>query len=184
MFAGILVTIFLVLNKLKKENKLKIFLASLALASFLIIPGPISERFFSSFNFSEGSNQGRIETWKKAIEIIINHPAFGVGIGNYALEISATANYRDPIYAHSNYLDIAAETGLLNLFLWLGFLGSVFFMFLKKAKDSLFFCASISIIIFMAHSVVETSIYSPVVLPLFLIIASFNHLTQLDEKNI
>lgn len=184
LFAGILVTIFLVLNKLKKENKLKIFLASLALASLLIIPGPISERFFSSFNFSEGSNQGRIETWKKAIEIIINHPVFGVGIGNYALEISATANYRDPIYAHSNYLDIAAETGLLNLFLWLGFLGSVFFMFLKKAKDSLFFCASISIIIFMAHSVVETSIYSPVVLPLFLIIASFNHLTQLDEKNI
>lgn len=184
LFAGTIGVIFLLLNKLKKENKLKVFVLGFMVATLLIIPGPISERFFSSFNFSEGSNQGRIETWKKAGEIIINHPFLGVGIGNYALEISATANYRDPIYAHSNYLDIAAETGLLNLFLWLGFLGSLFFMFLKKAKDSLFFCASISIIIFAAHSLVETSIYSPVVLPLFLIIASFNRLAETDEKNI
>jgi putative inorganic carbon (HCO3(-)) transporter len=184
IFAGLVVAFFLLFDKIGKNYRIKIFVFILFLFSFLIIPGPISERFFSSFNFKEGSNQGRIETWKKAGAIILNHPIFGVGIGNYPLEISATANYRDPIYAHSNYLDIAAETGLINLFLWLGFLFSLVFVFLIKSKDTLFFCALLSIVIFSVHSLVETSIYSPVVLPLFLIIAGLSRLAQMDEKNI
>lgn len=181
---GFFVAFVLLMGKLKKKYKIGVLVFAIALVGFLLIPGPISERFFSSFNLNEGSNQGRIETWKKALAVISGHPLLGVGIGNYPLEISATADYRDPIYAHSNYLDIAAETGVITLFMWLGFLGTLFFVFVKKAKDVLFFCAAISVVIFSAHSLVETSIYSPVVLALFLIIAGFSRLANTDEKNI
>ncbi len=184
LFAGAAGAFSLLWNALKNKHKIKILGVAIFLCALTLISGPISERFFSSFNLKEGSNQGRIETWKKAGEIIINHPVIGVGIGNYPLEISATADYRDPIYAHSNYLDIAAETGLVNLFLWLGFSGSLIFAFLAKSKDVLFSCAALSIIIFSAHSLVETSIYSPIILPIFLIIAGFGQLAQTDEKNI
>jgi O-antigen ligase len=184
IFIGAVVTFLFLFNKISKKHGVRILGFVIFLSSSLIIPGPISERFFSSFNFKEGSNQGRIETWKKAGEVILNHPLFGVGIGNYPLEISATANYRDPIYAHSNYLDIAAETGLINLFLWLGFSGSLVFVFLARAQDVLFLSALLSVIIFSVHSLVETSIYSPVVLPLFLIIAGLSRLAKIDEKNL
>ncbi len=177
LFSGGLVALILLLGKMKKRHKLGVVAFAFVLTGLLLVPGPISQRFFSSFNWKEGSNQGRIETWKKASEVILKHPLLGVGIGNYPLEISATADYRDPIYAHSNYLDIAAETGILSLLAWLGFLGSLFFTFIKR-KDFMFFCAAISIVIFSAHSLVETSIYSPVVLALFLIIAGFVRLAK------
>ncbi|MCX6761690.1 MAG: O-antigen ligase family protein [Candidatus Moranbacteria bacterium] len=183
LFAGFAVAIGVLLSRLKKKHQLGALILVVCLGSFLIIPGPISERFLSSFNFQEGSNQGRIETWRKALVVIVDHPLLGVGIGNYPLEISATADYRDPIYAHSNYLDIAAETGIVSLLAWLGFLGTLFFIFLKKSKEVLFFCVAVSVVISSAHSLVETSIYSPVVLSLFLIIAGFSRLANSDEKN-
>jgi O-antigen ligase len=184
LFAGAMAAFFLLWHKLRKDYRLKIVILAISVGILLLIPGPLSERFFSSFDFQEGSNQGRIETWKKASEVIVSHPLIGVGIGNYPLEISATANYRDPIYAHSNYLDIAAETGLFSLILWLGFSVSLLLVFIVKSKDILFFCAALSVIIFSAHSLVETSLYSPVVLPLFLIIAGLSRLAQVDEKTI
>lgn len=144
------------------------------LVSFLFIPGPISQRFLSSFNLSEGSNAGRIETWNKVIEVISCHPILGVGIGNYPLEIKATADYREPIYAHNAYLDIAAETGIINALIWIILLLLTLRNFILKSKESLFFLgAAAALIAFSIHSLVETPIYSPVVLTLFLILISF-----------
>jgi O-antigen ligase len=184
LFSGALVAFLLLIVKFRTGYKIKTTIIVAFLSVLLVSFGPISQRFFSSFNLKEGSNRGRIETWQKAVEIISKKPVFGVGIGNYPLEVSATAGYRDPIYAHSNYLDIAAETGLLSLLAWLGFTLSLFFVFLKRADNILFFCALISVVIFSVHSLVETSLYSPVVLPLFLGIAGLNCLAaQQDEKN-
>lgn len=181
---GIIGAFFLLLLRLESRQKIKIIASVLILGAILIIPSPTSERFFSSFNLKEGSNQGRLETWREAGRIIFEHPFFGVGLGNYPLEVSATANYRDPIYAHSNYLDILAETGIFSLLAWLGFLFSLCVAFFKKSKKNiLFFCAMFSLIIFSVHALVETSIYSPVVLPLFLIITGLNRLARIDEKN-
>lgn len=144
----------------------------LVFCAFLFF-GPISQRFFSSFDLREGSNRGRLATWKEALEISLAKP-FGVGIGNYPLEIKATASYREPIYAHSAYLDIAAETGILSLVAWLGLLLSSLARFFQRARENvLFFGAGISVIIFMVHSLVETPLYSVIVLPLFLIILTY-----------
>ena len=166
-------------NKIKKRYQLTISMLFLAGILILFIPGPISDRFFSSFNLKEGSNLGRLETWGKAIATIRDHPFLGVGIGNYPLAINPKANYRDPIYAHSIYFDIAAETGLVNLLVWISLITTLIFDFAKKAKEDIFFFyAMISIIIFSGHALVETPLYSPIILPLFLIIASFD-----NEKN-
>jgi len=160
----------------KIERKYKIITGIVLLAGVLImlVPSPISQRFLSSFDSKEGSNQGRLVMWEKATEVTMNHLLLGVGIGNYPLEVNPVATYRDPIYAHNTYLDIAAETGIVNMLIWIGILGVTVLDFLRKSKqESAFFFAAISLIIFSAHSVVETAIYSPVVLTLFLIILSF-----------
>ena len=121
--------------------------------------------------------------WKAAGEIILVHPILGVGIGNYPLAVTSLATYRDPIYAHNTYLDIAVETGLPNMFIWVGLLGVSMFSFWKKTKqETLFFFALISLLIFASHSLTETAIYSPVVLTLFLVILSFSQLKLNNEK--
>ncbi len=159
-----------------------VFLSGLAI---LFVPSPVSQRFLSSFDLKEGSNQGRMQMWQKASSVILDKPVLGTGIGNYPLEVVATATYRDPIYAHNTYLDIAVETGILNALIWISLLVSAMFGFWHKAKkERLFLFALISLIIFATHSMVETAIYSPVVLSLFLVILSLNNINLQDEKNI
>ena len=184
LFIGAFLTIVFLWNKLGKSARRSLAVVFLAGVALLFVSGPISERFFSSFNFKEGSNMGRIETWKKAEKIIGEHPFFGVGIGNYALEIDPKANYRDPIYAHSLYLDIAAETGLFGLLAWLGMLVALSASFLKKARrEAHFFWLFVSLWVFSMHALVETPLYSPIILPLFLIIVAFGAVKNVDEKN-
>ena len=71
--------------------------------------------FSSIFDLKEGSNVGRLEMWKKSAEVALDNPFSGVGIGNYPLEVKASADYREPITAHNTYLDIASETGIISL---------------------------------------------------------------------
>lgn len=171
--------------KKKISNKYKT--GALALISLMVVSllfsNPVSQRFYSSFNLKEGSNAGRIETWKKAIEVVADNPLVGVGIGNYALAIKADASYREPIYAHNTYLDIAAETGILNALIWFSLLGTTAFaLYIKGKKDGLLLMLAVSIVIFSIHSLAETAIYSPVVLTLLVSIIGISNIDLKNEK--
>jgi O-antigen ligase len=183
LFAGLIfLGLFFSKNIFQKYKKIVILVFCLGVA-FIIIPSPISQRFFSSFNVKEGSNQGRMVMWEKAVAVALAHPLMGVGIGNFPLEVKATATYREPIYAHNTYLDIAVETGLVNMLVWVGILATTMCGFWKKTKKDNFFLATlVSLVIFSTHSLVETAIYSPVVLTLFLIIISLYNLKTENEE--
>ncbi len=164
---------------LVRKYKIAFLLGMLFLALAMIIPGPISSRFFSSFDATEGSNVGRLFMWQKAAETILEHPTHGVGIGNFPLTVSPLATYREPIYAHNTYLDVAAEAGLLTAIAWSGVLFFAVRSFMKKApEDKLYLGAAMSLIIFAVHSVVETGLYSPVVLTLVLMIIAFSNIPE------
>lgn len=170
--------------KIKTKQKIAVLAIAGVLVLSLLIPELVSKRFFSSFNPKEGSNQGRIEMWQKSLEVSLDNPWIGVGIGNYPLEVKASANYREPIYAHNIYLDIASETGIINAFIWMGIIIFAFVGFLRKAKEHLIFLMlAASLVIFSVHSFFDTALYSPVVLTLFLIILSFSHVSLEREKN-
>jgi O-antigen ligase len=187
LFAAALFLLITFWSKIEQKIKLSVFFVGLLFFVAILIPGPISERFFSSFDLKEGSNLGRLTMWEKSFEVAIENPLLGVGIGNYPLEIRAAADYREPITAHNTYLDIASETGIINAVVWIGILGLAFWGFLKKTKNnSLYLFGAVSIIIFSVHSLVESAIYSPIILTLLLIIISFsNHLTheKINEIN-
>ncbi|MFA6383566.1 MAG: O-antigen ligase family protein [Parcubacteria group bacterium] len=170
--------IFLVLYfAINKKISIKKILVGfiLAIVAFVsVIISPVGQRFASSFNAEEGSNIGRYENWSQAINIIEDNP-LGVGIGNYAYKIDPTANYRTPIYAHNLYLDIAAETGIINALIFvLILIFSVRRFILKAKKDSVYFGGAAGLVIFSAHSIFDTAIYSVQVLPLLLIIIALS----------
>jgi O-antigen ligase len=162
-------------KKLGRKLKIASLLAVLTMFTVLFFVNPIAARFFSIFNFNEGSNLGRIEMWRTAVETIKEHPFFGTGIGNYPFVVNPLAGYREPIYAHNTYLDIAAETGILGGLAWIGLLAVSMTGFIKGAKyNKFYFCGAASLVIFSVHSLVETGIYFPAVLALTLIIISLS----------
>jgi O-antigen ligase len=147
---------------------------------------PVSQRFFSSFRIEEGSNQGRIENWANSLSVVVHNP-LGVGLGNYPLEIKPSADYREPIYSHNLYLDIAAETGIANALIWVILIFSSIFSFLRKSRENYFYLGgALGLISFFVHSFFETALFSTQVLPLLLIIIALGavNLRKTDEKSV
>jgi len=187
-YLGLLIGGFFLLivfwKKMTRKYKLFIFSFLAIIIMAFMIPGPISSRFNSIFNTSEGSNVGRLDMWEKSWKVAENNPFLGVGIGNYPLELKPSAGYREPITAHNTYLDIAAETGIITALIWVALLISAIIIFLKKSKyDNFYLMAAVSLVIFAGHQIAETAIYSPVVLTLFVIILSFVNVRETEKTN-
>lgn len=87
----------------------------------------------------DASTSARLLLWKSAAEIAKDHPLVGTGWGSFAAQYPA---YRDPsenttagIYAHNDYVQLAAEGGIPALVLMLGILAGL----LLQLKRSLVF---------------------------------------------
>jgi len=150
-------------------------IAGLVLAIvFLLNSNIISQRLVSSFNFKEGSNAERYKNWTQAVEIVRDNPLGGVGLGNYARTVDpALAGDRSSIYAHNLFLDIAAETGILNAIVFLALL-LVSVRRGVKNGNALGLGIAAGLVGFAVHSMFDTALYSPQVLAIFLVIIALN----------
>jgi O-antigen ligase len=156
----------------------------------LIIPNPLFSRFISSFDLQEGSNNGRIEMWLTALQIIKQHPLQGLGLGGLAEQINSSFGIRNPIYAHNLFLDFGAETGVFNMFILFLLILSPLVLFLNNfifnkhsnltgqgdSSKNLFLqkLLATTFLIFFIHSLFETPFFSIRVFPLFLMLLSLN----------
>jgi O-antigen ligase len=83
---------------------------------------------------AEGSAESRFNIWRVAGRIINDHPATGIGLGGYQMAHRRYAmnmadlpdGARGRRDTHSTYINVAAETGYLGLFLWLAMIIAVF----------------------------------------------------------
>lgn len=93
---------------------------------------------------AEGGS-GRSDIWRMGARMVRDNPIGGVGVGNYSLVsnqylVRAGLVERDdyilddPKQAHNMYLDMAAETGLVGLSLFVGLLAFSLWTALKAAR--------------------------------------------------
>lgn len=148
-------------------------LSTLLLAALLLVPNPLSARFFSSLDLSDHSTSSRLAIWNEAAHIIATHPITGVGVGNYSNTVKPSALYREPRYAHNIFLDIAAETGIINSLVFLLLLAFSITRARKNSSEPLKLAAGFSLLIFSVHSLFETPLYSVHILPFFLTLIAF-----------
>ncbi len=135
----------------------------------LFFDNPVKSRFISSFSLEDGSNQGRLDLWRQASEDIAEQPWLGYGVGNYPLKANPRAAYREPIYTHNMFLDIASETGVIGSSLF--FLA--FFLILRgflRERTTLGLSTSIALVVFLGHSLVEFPLYSVHIFPVILLL--------------
>ncbi len=184
-FASFLVLIFLLFKYLNNKKIALLLLFSLLI--FIIPLTPISDRFYSTFNLSEGSNQGRLEMWQEAGQTGLRNFWQGVGLGNYSLVVKTDFGYRNPVTAHNLYLDIFSEMGFFALIIWLFLiLGTIGHLFEKLKQVSLerkYFLTGLigSLTYFFVHSFFETPLYSPVVLAVLMILLGLSTLFLKDN---
>lgn len=109
--------------------------------------GNFSQRALSvghAIDRQDGSFESRVQAWNGAIRMVAAKPLLGWGIGTYALHQQQFTHLGSPEWsvlrngpslseqAHDFYLQTAAETGIIGLFLWIGFLTALFVRGFRK----------------------------------------------------
>ena len=108
-----------------------------------------------TINYSDESTQQRIRFYKHALNHTLNHPIFGVGLGNWKIksvdyDSLKMKSYIVPYHVHNDFLEISSELGFIGLLLYITPFVYLFFLFYKNLNSNYF---SEYLILFMAISV-------------------------------
>ena len=108
------------------------------IAVVFLVPG-ISGRLIDATgrDFNPEYEGGRIFIWKNSLNIIENHPLFGVGQGNFYEEYKAllpedAPEYRQLTHAHNDFLNVAAVSGIPGMLFFVAMWISVF-VYLRRS---------------------------------------------------
>jgi O-antigen ligase len=111
---------------LRRPRAIAILLAVI-LVFYFLAPVAIKQRLHSGLDPADPNTRNRIEIFQTALRLIRDNPWLGVGPKNVkyaALRYRGHNEYPDWMYQHmhNNFLQIAAETGIPGLLLWLWFM--------------------------------------------------------------
>ena len=132
----------------------------------------INERVSSiSIDREDESIDERLRFYSAAIKSISKNPFLGIGIGNWKIETirydaKNLVGYRVPNHAHNDFLQVAAESGILALIFYLGFIIYPYIFYLKnniyKESDHVFYLILIMISVYIIDSMLNFPISRPV----------------------
>ena len=99
-------------------------------AVFVLMPDQYQERYTSiaralTFDF-DGSSFSRIMTWRSGLEMFLDRPLFGVGAGCFGVAHAhaySEGPSRNWLEAHSLFVQVPAELGLVGAVAFFGFMG-------------------------------------------------------------
>jgi len=131
---------FLLLKKIKLNYKI---LTIIGLIFITVFPSVI---FSDTTGFTRGSVRSRMLIWKGTLLMIKNNPVLGVGTGNFEIAYPFWSAGREDVFrplgarvanAHNDYLEIAAENGIIGLLFFLFLVFTIFkvtFLNLKRGS--------------------------------------------------
>jgi len=130
---AILSVAFLEIRKIRAERKfslkkylLAMFIGVTFLGSGLALNPALKEKLSRPMGLQDPSTSARMTVWKENYKIFMQNPIAGVGFLKNGIDTAERTEYQNHwtpgtlIYAHSVYLQILAEGGILGFFL-LGF---------------------------------------------------------------
>lgn len=125
VWLGWLVAVLVVL--LLQRSAWIIFAVPLFLLGITFMPESMFARLVSSFDVRQSSNLDRIRMAEAGVEMIKDHPVFGVGPANvkeiYPLYRKADAPRFRPPHLHNNIIQLWAERGILAVVAYILLLG-------------------------------------------------------------
>ena len=148
----------------------------------ILISSPVYQRIISLFH-ENGSDHGqfRLQVWESTIALINDYPYTGTGPGTFAQSFPRfnPAGFDIlPVYAHNDYLQFTAETGLLfiPLVLWLiyAFFKNGFVKLTSKSRQmrGITIGAMTSVFAILVHSLFDFNLHIPANALLFTLLAA------------
>ena len=132
----------------------------------------INDRVSSiSIDRADESIDERLRNYSAALKSISKNPILGIGIGNWKIEniqyeAKNLEGYRVPNHAHNDFLQVAAESGLIALIFFLGFILNPFIFYLKnrlyKESNHVFYLTLIMMSIYIIDSMLNFPISRPI----------------------
>ena len=139
-------------------------LAAGILAVLVLLGGVIAsnpkyvDRLSTTFDTKTNtSNLGRIWVWKSSLDMYLDHTINGVGLNNWGRYYRSGYQYSEETqnlsHAHSNYMQLLAETGTIGFIAFLYFIGyslvKSFKRWLREKNpcDLIFFTSFLSVIV-------------------------------------
>lgn len=113
-------------------------LSVLVVMSAWFATSPYAERFRNALaelgGTATGSVTERFQLWRVGFSIVSTHPFFGVGPGRYAGEVGDVTENLRGMAAHNTFVQIAAETGLPALVLFVALFALVMISAQKASR--------------------------------------------------
>ena len=100
---------------------------------FIVVLLALGDSRFSPSAIVQAGGSGRLDIWKTAWQVFLDHPLIGVGIHTYKLihprYAAQLANVKPwlvvPVVTHNTFIEVAVETGLFGLAFFLAFVSSI-----------------------------------------------------------
>jgi GT2 family glycosyltransferase/O-antigen ligase len=170
-------------------------LVSLIVFSGIILSPLIGERISNLLNSNEPSNQDRINILTKSLDIVKENWPFGIGYGRFDAEAKPKGfDYNVIINAHNTYLELAVELGFLGpLILLIFFIKPITDFFYASKKNQinwnsldtwLWLAVVYSIIWLGCNAFFEVLLYSPVAIPLLMVILALIPYSKVSTRSI
>ena len=147
------------------------------------------------FNYKILTALLRVEMWKGTLEMIKESPVFGVGLGNYPIQSPRFRTWEELSinqdilwWAHNDYLQMTAESGILALSSFLLLLCIFFKTAIKEIKyiekdSKIFFIGLVSsILATLTHSFFSFNLYQPVPTMLFWLFIALAMISQKGKE--
>lgn len=178
------------LGAARKNKILIMILVIFTLAAPFIIPKSVKE-WAREVNYNPlrfMCNDDRIAIYRNSLNMIRHHPVIGVGVNTFMKnykKYKESPEYRnvitsDYLYAHNNFLHMAAEIGLIGLGIFLWLLYRLFrecMSIYKRLDDSYLKIVLLSLtaclIAFLVNGLTESSLYYSRVAMIFWYMAGF-----------
>jgi O-antigen ligase len=120
--------------------------------------------FDHASEFGDETIGTRMQLWKGALLIFLNHPLIGIGWMNFASRVPSFIDWRTPPadHAHNIYLSFLAETGLIGFVLFFAPIAIVFRRSAKSCRsDTASLAGLLGLTVFLVHSLVDLALYGP-----------------------
>ncbi|MCM0667227.1 O-antigen ligase family protein [Flavobacterium tyrosinilyticum] len=154
------------------------------------------ENRVSQINTKDASSQARLTFWGNVIKMGKKSPILGIGLGNYQVESipyeRTTSNDSNvSLHAHNDFLEILAETGILNGLIYFSLFVLLFIINLNnviKTKDStikLFALLTLMlVVVYGVDSIFNFPMYRPTMAIFFALFLAFTVLINCNNTNL